>query len=125
IYDDFQLANDTTAEVRNNDEHLVPLLEVMPGRIPAPIADGDAEDEDRDLDISYFEDGLEEFEPVLTREDSGALRRGFDWSRTSAWDEGAADRPAIFYAMVYAEDPEIFEALEQMGVHWDGLPLFA
>jgi hypothetical protein len=125
IYDDLQLANDPTAEVRNNDEHLVPLLEAMPGRISAPFVDGDAEDEDRDLTISYFDDGLEDFEPFLSREDSGALRRSFDWASAPAWPEGTDDRPAVYYAMLYADDPEIYEALDQLQVHWDALPLFA
>ena len=113
IYDDFALANNIDAQLGGHA-----LVERMPGGVEPPRSTPPG------TVVTEFEEDMEIFEPVIDPAQSVALRQGFDWSRTTPWQETSDGKPALFYAMIYLSDAEQREALEQMGVHWRPLPLF-
>jgi hypothetical protein len=119
LYDDFLLAHDTRTTVGNRS-----VLELMPQNLAPPPDPIDPPDAPAEREIEYS-DQIEVFAPVLSNEQSMALRNGFRWDATTAWPEGTAERPALFYAMLYVTDPEQRAILDEAEVHWDALPLFS
>jgi hypothetical protein len=63
--------------------------------------------------------------PPIRPEDSQRIRDNFDWADTSAVPNFGALGPSLYYALVYVEDRSDLEALDQLQIHYDTLPLFA
>ncbi|WP_148314192.1 DNRLRE domain-containing protein [Sorangium cellulosum] len=71
-------------------------------------------------------DSLQVLAPPISPEESVRIRDAFTWQQTSDLQEQNADGfPALYYTLVYVEEREQVEALNDMLVHYSTLPLFA
>ncbi|WP_163996674.1 hypothetical protein [Pyxidicoccus caerfyrddinensis] len=69
---------------------------------------------------------MSELEPPISPEESVALRDSFSWASTSALPEQNLEgQPALYYALVYVEEKDQVDALDEMLVHYSPLPLFS
>lgn len=66
-----------------------------------------------------------ELAPPISPEDSIAIRDAFSWQRTQALPETNAEgHPSLYYFIIYLEDREQTEALDEMLIHHSPLPFF-
>ncbi|QRO01842.1 hypothetical protein JRI60_23895 [Archangium violaceum] len=66
-----------------------------------------------------------ELAPPISPEESVAIREAFSWQRTSALPETNVEgHPSLYYFIVYLEDREQAEALDEMLIHHSPLPFF-
>jgi hypothetical protein len=65
-------------------------------------------------------------EPPIPPAESIAIRDAFSWQNTQALPEiNAEGLPTLYYTIVYVEERDQIEALNELGVHHDSLPLFS
>jgi len=68
---------------------------------------------------------LPQLEPPILPEESVAIRDAFSWSSTTALPElNTEGLPSLYYTLVYVEEREQIDALDEMLVHYNTLPLF-
>lgn len=63
--------------------------------------------------------------PPATAEASRAIRDRFSWEATRPVPEFRGPDPTLFYALINIRDDSDLEALEELAIHWDTVPLFA
>lgn len=64
-------------------------------------------------------------EPPISAEESVRIRDGFSWSQTRAVPEtDAQGRSTLYYALLYLEDREQYQMLDQLLIHHSLLPIF-
>lgn len=65
-------------------------------------------------------------EPPISAEESIRIRDAFSWANTTPLAETNAEGfPALYYGIVYLEEEEQVQALDELWMHHDFLPLFA
>ncbi|MBN8231549.1 hypothetical protein JYK02_28955 [Corallococcus macrosporus] len=68
---------------------------------------------------------LPELSPPIPPEESAAIRDSFSWDKTIALPERNPEGlPSLYYSLVYVEEREQIDALDEMLVHYSTLPLF-
>jgi hypothetical protein len=68
---------------------------------------------------------LPELAPPISPEESVAIRDAFSWANTSALPEQNTEGlPSLYYTLIYVEEREQIDALDEMLVHYSTLPLF-
>ncbi len=90
------------------------------------IRNGDDKDPAQVTEVELHLGGtVQELEPPLSASETVAIRDAFSWQRTTALPElNTEGAPALFYTLVYIEDPEQVEWLDELRVHHGPLPLF-
>jgi hypothetical protein len=63
--------------------------------------------------------------PPTTPDESRAIRDSFSWKNTRPVATFRGQNPTLYYALIYIEDESDLEALEDLQIHWDTVPLFA
>jgi len=62
--------------------------------------------------------------PPTTPEESRGIRDSFSWENTRPVPVLRGQNPTLYYALIYVEDESDLEALEDLKIHWDTVPLF-
>ncbi len=63
--------------------------------------------------------------PAIAPDDSRRDRDGFRWPQTTAVPNFGPDgNPTLWYARIYVEDRTDIATLDDLGIHWDAMPLF-
>ncbi|MGC4064914.1 MAG: hypothetical protein QM784_09785 [Polyangiaceae bacterium] len=68
---------------------------------------------------------MEVLPPPIRAEDSQALINSFRWSDTVPVPNFSGGVPTLYYALIYLDNKVDLEALDELQIHYDALPLFA
>jgi hypothetical protein len=91
------------------------------------IADGDSQDPAALTQAEVrLGASMTELSPPISPEETVKIREAFSWKETKALPEqDAAGTPTLYYMIVYIEEREQVDGLDDMLVHYSTLPLFA
>ncbi|HYQ29750.1 MAG TPA: hypothetical protein VER04_21125, partial [Polyangiaceae bacterium] len=92
------------------------------------VVNGDAQDPAKRtiIELSLGKTGCSgKLDPPISAADSVRIRDAFSWSQTRAVPEADAQgRPTLYYALIYLEDREQWQTLDQLLIHHSLLPIF-
>lgn len=97
-------------------------------RFDLSVQDGDSRDpmKQTTIELALGKGGCgAKLEPALSAEESIAIRNGFSWGQTRALPErDPQGHPALYYALLYIEDREQYQELDELLIHRSLLPIF-
>lgn len=91
------------------------------------INDGDSQDPAALTQVEIqLGASLSELSPPISEEESVKIREAFSWKATKELPEETTEgSPTLYYTLVYVEEREQIDALDELLVHYSTLPLFA